>query len=107
MTEYISAPYPSMMSNDSIHQWRESDRESLDKDSKQDFKSSDSLQKYKKSIRFAEGTAGPKQSVLAVSITRFDHLENLGYTEYTIQVCSSLDDSWMNACNSYALAVVS
>lgn len=90
----MSAPYPSMVSTDSIDQWRESNREYLDTELTQHSISSDSLQKLKKAVSFAKGTAGPKQSVLALSITRFDHLENLGYTEYTIQVSLSIKDQY-------------
>ena len=44
-----------------------------------------------KHVHFADGTAGGRETVLAISISRYDHLENLGYTEYTIQVRTGAD----------------
>lgn len=50
------------------------------------LESKESLPSTPRSVKFKDGTAGGRETVLAVSISRFDHLENLGYTEYTIQV---------------------
>lgn len=45
-----------------------------------------------KHVHFAVGTAGPREGVLAVSISGFDYVTK-GYLEYSIQVClsSSID----------------